>query len=89
MFWRKRKSIRYPGRARLPIIRRKLPMRYHMKHQFNVHDLAFLQTMNALTGASLSEGNHVTVLKNGTFSVCSLISINAFSKASEAGLIKG
>jgi len=65
MLFRKRKAPRYPRRPKLPIIRRKLPMRYHMKHQFNVHDLAFLQTMNALTGASLSEGNHITVLKNG------------------------
>ena len=65
MLFRKRKAPRYPRRPKLPIIRRKLPMRYHMKHQFNVHDLAFLQTMHALTGASLSEGNHVTVLKNG------------------------
>ena len=65
MLFRKRKAPRYPRRPKLPIIRRKLPMRYHMKHQFNVHDLAFLQTMHALTGAPLSEGNHVTVLKNG------------------------
>jgi cardiolipin synthase len=65
MLFRKRKPPRYPRRPKLPIIRRKLRMRYHMKHQFNVHDLAFLQTMHALTGASLSEGNHVTVLKNG------------------------
>ncbi|HEY8849883.1 MAG TPA: cardiolipin synthase [Thermoanaerobaculia bacterium] len=65
MLFRKRKAPRYPRRPKLPIIRRKLPMRYHMKHQFNVHDLAFLQTMNALTGASLLEGNHITVLKNG------------------------
>jgi len=65
MLFRKRKTPRYPRRPKLPIIRRKLPMRYHMKHQFSVHDLAFLQTMHALTGAPLSEGNHVTVLKNG------------------------
>ena len=40
-------------------------MRYHMKHQFGVEDLAFLQTMHALTGAPLSEGNRVEILKNG------------------------
>jgi len=47
------------------MIRRKLPMRYHMKHQFAVEDLAFLQTMHALTGAAVSAGNRVEVLKNG------------------------
>src|SRR5687768_1566273 len=36
-----------------------------MKHQFNVRDLAFLQTMHALTGAAMSEGNKVEVLRNG------------------------
>jgi cardiolipin synthase len=46
-------------------VRRRLPMRYHMKHQFGVHDLAFLQTMHALTGAALSPGNKVEILKNG------------------------
>jgi cardiolipin synthase len=40
-------------------------MRYHMRHQFGVRDTAFLQTMYALTGAPLSEGNSVTVLRNG------------------------
>ena len=40
-------------------------MRYHMRHQFAVEDLAFLQTMHALTGAPLSEGNHVEILRNG------------------------
>jgi cardiolipin synthase len=40
-------------------------MRYHMRHQFGVRDVAFLQTMHALTGAPLAEGNSVTVLKNG------------------------
>lgn len=40
-------------------------MRYHMRHQFGVRDLAFLQTMHALTGAPLSEGNRVEVLRNG------------------------
>jgi cardiolipin synthase len=64
MFFRKRKPHRYPHRAPLPVFR-KLPMRYHMKHQFGVRDLAFLQTMYALTGASMSEGNRVDVLKNG------------------------
>ncbi|HEV7426218.1 MAG TPA: cardiolipin synthase [Thermoanaerobaculia bacterium] len=65
MFFRKNKPPRYPHRPPLPIIRRKLPMRYHMKHQFGVRDLAFLQTMHALTGSPMSEGNRVTILKNG------------------------
>jgi cardiolipin synthase len=65
MFFRKNKPPRYPHRPPLPIIRRKLPMRYHMKHQFGVRDLAFLQTMHALTGSPMSEGNLVTILKNG------------------------
>ncbi len=65
MFFRKRKASRYPRSPALPIFRRRLPMRYHMKHQFAVEDLAFLQTMHALTGAPLSEGNRVEILKNG------------------------
>jgi cardiolipin synthase len=65
MFFRKNKPPRYPHRPPLPIIRRRLPMRYHMKHQFGVRDLAFLQTMHALTGSPMSEGNLVTILKNG------------------------
>jgi len=65
MFFRKNKPPRYPHRPPLPIIRRKLPMRYHMKHQFGVRDLAFLQTMHALTGSPMSEGNLVIILKNG------------------------
>jgi cardiolipin synthase len=65
VFFRKNKPPRYPRRAALPIIRRKLPMRYHMKHQFAIADLAFLQTMHALTGAAISAGNKVEVLKNG------------------------
>jgi cardiolipin synthase len=40
-------------------------MRYHMRHQFGVRDLAFSQTMHALTGAPLSEGNRVDILRNG------------------------
>ena len=40
-------------------------MRYHMKHQFGVHDVAFLQTMHALTGAPMSAGNKIEVLCNG------------------------
>jgi cardiolipin synthase len=59
------KPRRYPNKTRLPIVRRRLPMRYHMKHQFGVRDVAFLQTMHALTGAALASGNHVTILKNG------------------------
>jgi cardiolipin synthase A/B len=65
MFLRKKKLPRYPHRPPLPIIRRRLPMRYHMKHQFGVRDLAFLQTMHALTGTPMSEGNLVTILENG------------------------
>jgi cardiolipin synthase len=56
---------RYAHRPALPLVRRRLPMRYHMKHQFGVHDLAFLQTMHALTGAAMSPGNKVEILKNG------------------------
>jgi cardiolipin synthase len=65
MLFRKTKKPRYPKRSSLPIIRRRLPMRYHMKHQFGVRDLAFLQTMHALTGAPMSTGNRVEILKNG------------------------
>ena len=65
MLFRKHKPPRYPRRAPLPIIRRKLPMRYHMRHQFGVRDLAFRQTMHALTGAPLTEGNQIEILKNG------------------------
>ncbi|HUJ15582.1 MAG TPA: cardiolipin synthase [Thermoanaerobaculia bacterium] len=65
MLFRKRKQIRYPHRPPLPIIRRRLPMRYHMKHQFTVRDLAFLQTMHALTGSPIVDGNRVEILRNG------------------------
>ncbi|HEY8133201.1 MAG TPA: phospholipase D-like domain-containing protein, partial [Thermoanaerobaculia bacterium] len=65
MIFRKRKMLRYPRRPALPIIRRKLPMRYHMKHQFTVRDLAFVQTMHALTGSPLVGGNRVEILRNG------------------------
>jgi len=65
MFFRKNKPPRYPRRPRLPIVRRRQPMRYHMKHQFATRDLAFLQTMHALTGAPLSPDNRVEILKNG------------------------
>jgi cardiolipin synthase len=65
MLFRKKKPPAYPRRPPLPIIRRKLPMRYHMKHQFGVRDLAFLQTMHALTGSPMSEGNSVEILTNG------------------------
>jgi cardiolipin synthase len=64
MFFRKKKP-RYPHRTPLPIVRRRLPMRYHMRHQFGVRDVAFLQTMHSLTGAPLSGDNHVTLLRNG------------------------
>ena len=63
--FRRRKTPRYPGRSPLPMVRRRIPMRYHMKHQFGVRELAFLQTMHALTGTALFEGNRVEVLRNG------------------------
>ena len=47
------------------MVRRRVPMRYHMRHQFGVRDVAFLQTMHALTGAAMSEGNRAQILKNG------------------------
>jgi cardiolipin synthase len=65
LFFRSRKTPRYPGRTPLPVVRRRVPMRYHMRHQFGVRDVAFLQTMHALTGSAVSEGNRVEVLKNG------------------------
>jgi cardiolipin synthase len=65
LFFRSRKRARYPGRTPLPMVRRRVPMRYHMRHQFGVRDVAFLQTMHALTGTPLTQGNDVTVLKNG------------------------
>jgi cardiolipin synthase A/B len=40
-------------------------MRYHMRHQFGVRDLAFLQTMHALTGAAMIPGNRIDILRNG------------------------
>ena len=58
------KPPRYPHRP-LPMVRRRTPMRYHMRHQFGVRDVAFVQTMYALTGAPMSEGNKVEVLRNG------------------------
>ena len=63
--FRKRKAPRYPGRPPLPIVRRRAPMRYHMRHQFGVRDVAFLQTMHALTGSPMSQGNKVDILRNG------------------------
>ena len=65
MLFRRSKPPRYPLRSGLPIVRRRLPMRYHMRHQFGVRDAGFLQTMHALTGAPLSNGNRVELLKNG------------------------
>jgi cardiolipin synthase len=65
IFQRRRKTPRYPGRPSLPMVRRRVPMRYHMRHQFGVRDFAFCQTMHALTGAALSEGNRIDILKNG------------------------
>lgn len=81
MIFRKSKPPRYPRRPRLPVIRRRAPLRYHMKHQFGVHDLAFLQTMHALTGAPLSTGNRIDVLKNGVeFFPAMLTAIRAAKK---------
>lgn len=65
LFFRRRKRPRYPGRPALPMVRRRVPMRYHMRHQFGVRDVAFLQTMHALTGTDMAEGTHVDILKNG------------------------
>ncbi|HEX7154669.1 MAG TPA: cardiolipin synthase [Thermoanaerobaculia bacterium] len=65
LIFRRRKAPKYPGRPPLPIVRRRLPMRYHMRHQFGVRDVAFLQTMHALTGAPMAHGNRVDVLRNG------------------------
>ncbi|HEX8617081.1 MAG TPA: cardiolipin synthase [Thermoanaerobaculia bacterium] len=65
IFRRRRTPPRYPGRTPLPMVRRRVPMRYHMRHQFGVRDVAFLQTMHALTGAATSEGNRIDILKNG------------------------
>jgi cardiolipin synthase len=36
-----------------------------MRHQFGVRDLAFLQTMHALTGSAMIPGNRVDILRNG------------------------
>ena len=47
------------------MVRRRIPMRYQMRHQFGVRDIAFLQTMHAITGMPLVEGNRVEILKNG------------------------
>jgi cardiolipin synthase len=63
--FRRRKPPRYPGRPTLPVVRRRVPMRYHMRHQFGVRDQDFLQTMHALTGSAISDGNRIEVLKNG------------------------
>jgi cardiolipin synthase len=65
MFFRKNKPSRYPRRPRLPIVRRRRPMRYHMRHQFSTRDVAFLQTMHALTGAPISADSRVEILRNG------------------------
>jgi cardiolipin synthase A/B len=47
------------------MVRRRIPMRYHMRHQFGVRDVDFVQTMHALTGAAMTDGNAIQVLKNG------------------------
>ncbi|HVT43892.1 MAG TPA: cardiolipin synthase [Thermoanaerobaculia bacterium] len=59
-----RKKARYPIPS-FPLVRRRIPLRYHMKHQFPIADLGFVQTMHALTGSPLQPGNRVEVLKNG------------------------
>ena len=61
----KRKYPHYPLRSAVPLIRRKNPMEYRMKHQFGIRDEAFVQTMHALTGSALIPGNRVDVLCNG------------------------
>jgi cardiolipin synthase A/B len=65
LIFRRRKTARYPRRSPLPIVRRRIPMRYHMRHQFGVRDVDFVQTMHALTGAAMTGGNAIEVLKNG------------------------
>ena len=65
LIWRSSKGPRFPHRPTLPIVRRRIPMRYHMRHQFGVRDMGFIQTMHALTGAAMSTGNRVEILKNG------------------------
>lgn len=76
----RRNKPRYPRRAALPIVRRRPPIRYHMRHQFGVADVAFLQTMHALTGAPLSEGNRVDVLCNGVEIFPSMLSAIKLAK---------
>jgi len=56
------------------MVRRKIPMRYHMRHQFGVRETAFLQTMYALTGMPLTEGNRVEILRNGVAFFPSMLS---------------
>ncbi len=63
----------YPIRSALPLIRRKNPMEYRIKHQFGVEEEAFLQTMQALTGSPLQEENSVEILKNGVRTFPSMI----------------
>lgn len=46
--FRRGKSLPYQNRPTLPIVRRRLPMRYHMRHQFVVRDEGFLQFAEAL-----------------------------------------
>lgn len=65
MLFAKQRAARAARRSKLPIVRRRRPIRYHMRHQFGVRDFAFQQTMHALTGAPLATGNCVDVLRNG------------------------
>lgn len=55
----------YARQPKLPLVRRRNPLRYHMKHQFGIRDVAFLQTMHALTGSPMTAGNRIDVLING------------------------
>lgn len=65
MKWPQHERSGYPRVPKLPIIRRRNPLRYHMKHQFGVREVAFLQTMHALTGTPMMAGNKIDILVNG------------------------
>jgi cardiolipin synthase A/B len=61
----RRRPPKYPRRPIIPTVRPKLPLRYHMKHQFGVGEVDFLQTLHALTGSAMIGGNSVEILRNG------------------------
>ncbi|MGA7615445.1 MAG: cardiolipin synthase [Thermoanaerobaculia bacterium] len=65
MLFRKNKPSKYPRRPTLPIVRRKAPLHYQLRHQFGVRDEAFPRSIEAMTGAPLLDGNCVDVLENG------------------------